>query len=155
MLIVSCENCLVLEHVYFIFQPWAFPAREFLRKKLIGKEVCFTIENKTPQGREYGMIYLGKGEYRGGKVHFSPSLRFLQRLVFVWRRSLWEGWLQVSLEVHRARGTQVPWYSCSQFTPVPAFLAWFRCACKRRIIFPCIQAVSLWNSLALCFQVRC
>ncbi|KAM6152830.1 staphylococcal nuclease domain-containing protein 1 [Erethizon dorsatum] len=39
---------------------WAFPAREFLRKKLIGKEVCFTIENKTPQGREYGMIYLGK-----------------------------------------------------------------------------------------------
>ncbi|KAF3819322.1 hypothetical protein GH733_013472 [Mirounga leonina] len=33
---------------------------EFLRKKLIGKEVCFTIENKTPQGREYGMIYLGK-----------------------------------------------------------------------------------------------
>ncbi|XP_008152269.1 staphylococcal nuclease domain-containing protein 1 [Eptesicus fuscus] len=41
-------------------EPWAFPAREFLRKKLIGKEVCFTIENKTPQGREYGMIYLGK-----------------------------------------------------------------------------------------------
>ncbi|XP_017656908.1 staphylococcal nuclease domain-containing protein 1 isoform X1 [Nannospalax galili] len=41
-------------------EPWAFPAREFLRKKLIGKEVCFTVENKTPQGREYGMIYLGK-----------------------------------------------------------------------------------------------
>ncbi|KAM5302432.1 staphylococcal nuclease domain-containing protein 1 [Glossophaga mutica] len=41
-------------------EPWAFPAREFLRKKLIGKEVCFTIENKTQQGREYGMIYLGK-----------------------------------------------------------------------------------------------
>ncbi|XP_012875461.1 PREDICTED: staphylococcal nuclease domain-containing protein 1 [Dipodomys ordii] len=41
-------------------EPWAFPAREFLRKKLIGKEVCFTIENKTLQGREYGMIYLGK-----------------------------------------------------------------------------------------------
>ena len=70
MLIVSCENCLVLEHVYFVFQPWAFPAREFLRKKLIGKEVCFTIENKTPQGREYGMIYLGKGEYQGGKGSF-------------------------------------------------------------------------------------
>ncbi|OBS65296.1 hypothetical protein A6R68_06164, partial [Neotoma lepida] len=44
----------------FPSRPWAFPAREFLRKKLIGKEVCFTIENKTPQGREYGMIYLGK-----------------------------------------------------------------------------------------------
>uniref|UniRef100_A0A8C0VW32 TNase-like domain-containing protein n=1 Tax=Castor canadensis TaxID=51338 RepID=A0A8C0VW32_CASCN len=47
-------------------EPWAFPAREFLRKKLIGKEVCFTIENKTPQGREYGMIYLGKALNRTG-----------------------------------------------------------------------------------------
>ncbi|XP_053572302.1 staphylococcal nuclease domain-containing protein 1 [Bombina bombina] len=41
-------------------EPWAFPAREFLRRKLIGKEVCFTVEYKTPQGREYGMVYLGK-----------------------------------------------------------------------------------------------
>ncbi|NP_001080500.1 staphylococcal nuclease and tudor domain containing protein 1 L homeolog [Xenopus laevis] len=41
-------------------EPWAFPAREFLRKKLIGKEVCFTVEYKTPQGREYGTVYLGK-----------------------------------------------------------------------------------------------
>ncbi|XP_075455394.1 staphylococcal nuclease domain-containing protein 1 isoform X2 [Ascaphus truei] len=41
-------------------EPWAFPAREFLRKKLIGKEVCFTVEYKTPQGREYGMVFLGK-----------------------------------------------------------------------------------------------
>ncbi|CAH2275383.1 staphylococcal nuclease domain-containing 1 [Pelobates cultripes] len=41
-------------------EPWAFSAREFLRKKLIGKEVCFTVEYKTPQGREYGMVYLGK-----------------------------------------------------------------------------------------------
>uniref|UniRef100_W5NER7 Staphylococcal nuclease domain-containing protein n=1 Tax=Lepisosteus oculatus TaxID=7918 RepID=W5NER7_LEPOC len=41
-------------------EPWAWPAREFLRKKMIGKEVCFTVENKTPQGREYGMVYLGK-----------------------------------------------------------------------------------------------
>lgn len=41
-------------------EPWAFQAREFMRKKVIGKEVCFTVENKTPQGREYGMVYLGK-----------------------------------------------------------------------------------------------
>uniref|UniRef100_A0A7N8YAA8 Staphylococcal nuclease and tudor domain containing 1 n=1 Tax=Mastacembelus armatus TaxID=205130 RepID=A0A7N8YAA8_9TELE len=41
-------------------EPWAFQAREFLRKKLIGKEVCFTVENKTSLGREYGMVYLGK-----------------------------------------------------------------------------------------------
>uniref|UniRef100_A0A4W6CL59 Staphylococcal nuclease and tudor domain containing 1 n=1 Tax=Lates calcarifer TaxID=8187 RepID=A0A4W6CL59_LATCA len=45
-------------------EPWAFQAREFLRKKLIGKEVCFTVEIKTALGREYGMVYLGKGEYR-------------------------------------------------------------------------------------------
>ncbi|KAJ8373795.1 hypothetical protein SKAU_G00043750 [Synaphobranchus kaupii] len=41
-------------------EPWAFQAREFLRKKLIGKEVCFNVEIKTAQGREYGMVYLGK-----------------------------------------------------------------------------------------------
>ncbi|KAK5606467.1 nuclease domain-containing protein [Crenichthys baileyi] len=41
-------------------EPWAFQAREFLRKKLIGKEVCFTVEIKTAIGREYGMVYLGK-----------------------------------------------------------------------------------------------
>nr|XP_023647180.1 staphylococcal nuclease domain-containing protein 1 [Paramormyrops kingsleyae] len=41
-------------------EPWAFQAREFLRKKMIGKEVCFNVEIKTNQGREYGMVYLGK-----------------------------------------------------------------------------------------------
>ncbi|XP_060100516.1 staphylococcal nuclease domain-containing protein 1-like [Heteronotia binoei] len=41
-------------------EPWGFPAREFLRKKLIGKEVCFTVEYKTAQGREYGTVYLGR-----------------------------------------------------------------------------------------------
>lgn len=44
-----------------VLQPWAFQAREFLRKKLIGKEVCFTVEIKTNSGREYGMVYLGRG----------------------------------------------------------------------------------------------
>uniref|UniRef100_A0A8C2ZTJ7 Staphylococcal nuclease domain-containing protein n=1 Tax=Cyclopterus lumpus TaxID=8103 RepID=A0A8C2ZTJ7_CYCLU len=41
-------------------EPWAFQAREFLRKKLIGKEVCFTVEIKTALGREYGIVYLGR-----------------------------------------------------------------------------------------------
>uniref|UniRef100_A0A8C5FCE5 Staphylococcal nuclease domain-containing protein 1 n=1 Tax=Gadus morhua TaxID=8049 RepID=A0A8C5FCE5_GADMO len=41
-------------------EPWAFQAREFLRKKLIGKEVCFNVEIKTALGREYGMVYLGR-----------------------------------------------------------------------------------------------
>uniref|UniRef100_A0A8C7J1V8 Staphylococcal nuclease domain-containing protein n=1 Tax=Oncorhynchus kisutch TaxID=8019 RepID=A0A8C7J1V8_ONCKI len=41
-------------------EPFAFQAREFLRKMLIGKEVCFTVEVKTALGREYGMVYLGR-----------------------------------------------------------------------------------------------
>jgi len=41
-------------------EPYAWEAREFLRKKVVGKEVYFTIEYKTPGGREYGFIYLGK-----------------------------------------------------------------------------------------------
>lgn len=49
-------------NILSVLQPWAFQAREFLRKKLIGKEVCFTVEIKTALGREYGMVYLGKGE---------------------------------------------------------------------------------------------
>ncbi|CAL1537379.1 unnamed protein product [Lymnaea stagnalis] len=42
-------------------EPWAWEAREYLRKKLVGKEVVFTVEYKVPgTGREYGIIYLGK-----------------------------------------------------------------------------------------------
>ena len=45
-----------------ILQPFAWEAREFLRKKLIGKEVLFSVEYKVPgTGREYGCIYLQKG----------------------------------------------------------------------------------------------
>uniref|UniRef100_A0A8B9K882 Staphylococcal nuclease domain-containing protein n=1 Tax=Astyanax mexicanus TaxID=7994 RepID=A0A8B9K882_ASTMX len=50
-------------------EPWAFQAREFLRKKMIGKEVCFTVEIKTQQGREYGMVYLGKGNHGQSLTH--------------------------------------------------------------------------------------
>jgi len=42
-------------------EPYAWEAREFLRKRLVGKEVCFTVEYKTPgTGREYGCVYNGK-----------------------------------------------------------------------------------------------
>jgi len=45
-------------------EPFAWEAREFLRKKLVGKEVVFTIEYKVPaSGREYGFLYLGKGNF--------------------------------------------------------------------------------------------
>ncbi|KAK8384015.1 hypothetical protein O3P69_016033 [Scylla paramamosain] len=41
-------------------EPYGWESREFLRKKVIGKEVLFTVETKTSTGREYGAIYLGK-----------------------------------------------------------------------------------------------
>ncbi|ESO85752.1 hypothetical protein LOTGIDRAFT_235720 [Lottia gigantea] len=42
-------------------EPWAWEAREFLRKKVIGKEVAFTVEYTAPgSGKEYGCVYLGK-----------------------------------------------------------------------------------------------
>lgn len=42
-------------------EPCAWQSREFVRKRLIGKEVLFTIEYKTPAAtREYGCVYLPK-----------------------------------------------------------------------------------------------
>ncbi|XP_018575956.1 staphylococcal nuclease domain-containing protein 1 [Anoplophora glabripennis] len=41
-------------------EPWAWEAREFLRKKLIGEEVFFTSEKPPNAVREYGTIYIGK-----------------------------------------------------------------------------------------------
>ncbi|XP_056643670.1 staphylococcal nuclease domain-containing protein 1 [Diorhabda sublineata] len=41
-------------------EPWAWEAREFLRKKLIGEEVFFTFEKPPNAVREYGVVYLGK-----------------------------------------------------------------------------------------------
>lgn len=42
-------------------EPYAWEAREFLRKKLVGKEVIFTAE-KPPNSatREYGQVWTGK-----------------------------------------------------------------------------------------------
>ncbi|XP_049829315.1 staphylococcal nuclease domain-containing protein 1 [Schistocerca gregaria] len=41
-------------------EPYAWDAREFLRKKLIGEEVLFTLDKTQNTSREYGCIYLGK-----------------------------------------------------------------------------------------------
>ena len=48
----------------FFSQPFAWQSREYLRKKLIGREVSFTVEYKVPgTGKEYCYIYNGKGMY--------------------------------------------------------------------------------------------
>nr|CAG4646827.1 EOG090X01F7 [Megafenestra aurita] len=50
-------------------EPFAWETREFLRKKLVGKEVVFTVEYKVPSsGREYGFLYLGKDAATGENV---------------------------------------------------------------------------------------
>ncbi|KAK3097810.1 hypothetical protein FSP39_013410 [Pinctada imbricata] len=42
-------------------EPFAWEAREYVRKKLINKEVAFVIEYTVPgTGREYGCVYMGK-----------------------------------------------------------------------------------------------
>lgn len=40
-------------------KPYAFEAREFLRKKLVGKEVCF-VKDANSQNVDRGVLYLGK-----------------------------------------------------------------------------------------------
>jgi staphylococcal nuclease domain-containing protein 1 len=42
-------------------EPCAWEAREFLRKKLVGESVLFTLEKPPNATREYGTVYLGKG----------------------------------------------------------------------------------------------
>ena len=42
-------------------QPFAWAAREFLRKSVIGKRVTFRVESATPTGREMGAANLEDG----------------------------------------------------------------------------------------------
>ncbi|KAJ9587387.1 hypothetical protein L9F63_019088 [Diploptera punctata] len=49
-------------------EPYAWEAREFLRKKLVGVEVLFTVEKPPNSTREYGCIYIGKDVSTGENV---------------------------------------------------------------------------------------
>uniref|UniRef100_A0A1I8PTZ6 Staphylococcal nuclease domain-containing protein 1 n=1 Tax=Stomoxys calcitrans TaxID=35570 RepID=A0A1I8PTZ6_STOCA len=40
-------------------EPWAWDSREFLRQKLIGKDVTFSFEKPPNSNREYGFVWLG------------------------------------------------------------------------------------------------
>lgn len=42
-------------------EPYAWEAREFLRKKLIGQDVTFVMEKSINSTRAYGTVWLGKG----------------------------------------------------------------------------------------------
>jgi len=39
-------------------EPFAWASRDYLRKKLIGKQVQYTVDFKNPSGREYGVVKL-------------------------------------------------------------------------------------------------
>ena len=50
------------KHQIACFQPYAWEAREFLRKQLVGKEVLFSVEYKPSSGgREYGSVWVNVG----------------------------------------------------------------------------------------------
>lgn len=42
-------------------EPYAWEAREFLRRKLIGQDVTFATEKSVNSSRTYGTVWLGKG----------------------------------------------------------------------------------------------
>lgn len=45
-------------------EPYAWEAREFLRRKLIGQDVTFATEKSVNTARTYGTVWLGKGTCR-------------------------------------------------------------------------------------------
>lgn len=49
-------------------KPYAFEAREFLRKKLVGKEVCF-VKDVNSQAVDRGTLYLGKDTATGENIN--------------------------------------------------------------------------------------
>jgi len=68
-------------------EPYAWESREFLRKKVLGKEVVFTIDPKSKTlPREYGNIFLGKDIETGENI--------TELMVS-------EGWLSVRAESQR------------------------------------------------------
>jgi staphylococcal nuclease domain-containing protein 1 len=50
-------------------EPYAFETREFLRKKLVGREICYTIDFTIPQSnRLMCTVYLGKDKESGENI---------------------------------------------------------------------------------------
>lgn len=50
-------------------EPYAFETREFLRKKLVGREICYTVDFVIPQSnRQMCTVYLGKDRETGENI---------------------------------------------------------------------------------------
>jgi hypothetical protein len=91
----------------FIFKPFAWDSREFLRKETIGKQVVYTVEYRTPQDKEYGTVSLlakdgsqiniakkivGKYQHEK-KIYFNTFFYFLSFIKFY--IIIEEGWATV------------------------------------------------------------
>uniref|UniRef100_A0A0V0J2F8 TNase-like domain-containing protein n=1 Tax=Schistocephalus solidus TaxID=70667 RepID=A0A0V0J2F8_SCHSO len=63
-------------------EPFGWAAREFVRKRLIGNEVCYTIENEQSPDRAYGAVFLGKNTASPNVAHMlvSEGLARLRRM---------------------------------------------------------------------------
>lgn len=66
-------------------EPFAFDAREFLRKKLIGETVTFIRDYSTLSGRDYGRVYLGGTSAFLPRI-FHIALQTLKMLKILLRR---------------------------------------------------------------------
>lgn len=56
-------------------EPYAWEAREFLRKKLIGQDVAFVTEKSINTNRTYGTVWLGKGIF-----HTNSFMNYLYKI---------------------------------------------------------------------------
>ena len=52
-------------------QPYAWQSREWLRKKLVGKEVLFSVEYKVSSGREFVTIFGGTSSHHITSHHIT------------------------------------------------------------------------------------
>nr|CDS17949.1 SNase domain containing protein [Echinococcus granulosus] len=54
-------------------EPFGWIAREFVRSKVVGKEVCYTVENQIGSDRVYGSVFLGRDSGAQNLTHLLVS----------------------------------------------------------------------------------
>jgi len=60
--------------MFFSLQPFAWEAREFLRRKVIGKDVRFSVEYESHvSGKQFGSVFLGSGALNCVVVYLCDS----------------------------------------------------------------------------------
>lgn len=137
-------------------QPWAFQAREFLRKKVIGKEVCFTVDKpKGAQTREYGMMYLGKGEQDLQNFFCKIMVTPQHSGLWVEHECCYSNMSLLALispKTHQEKISQSPW--CQRVSPQCAERAWEETSkelasrTEKRFVLCCLVSVQIMHPLS-------